>query len=138
MLSESQIRNMSIAQLSTALGLNIKRLQQGKPRNGGQRYVICDDAGIVIGYLGSNRKEVSISLLSCFSADELKKGELPQEERALYPLHPEFDLDEYQERGRTDLGNLKENKNSVANLTEYDSLADYIRNSYTAKVTGDY
>lgn len=136
MLSESQIRNFSIQQLSVQLGLNIKRLSQGNSRNQ-TRYVLCDENEVIIGYLGANRKEVARSILSCFSLDELKKGAMPTEERAIEFMYPDFDLDEFQSQNKTYLGDIRCNKNSVANLTLDNSLCDYIRSSYLAKMTGD-
>jgi len=114
MITISQVKKLSIADLSEKSGLNIVRLG-GKRR---QNYFIANETGLLVGFLGKTRADVSVAILSCFIQDELGVGKIPTEQEAKEFMFPTFELDNIQEgKYRPD-------------VTGHDSICDYIRTCY--------
>lgn len=121
MITISQLKTRSISKLSELLGINIVKLSGKRKSN----YFIADDGGIIVGFLGKTRQEVSKSLLSCFAADELGVGRVPQEQKATHFMYAGFELDDIQDgKYRSD-------------LTGHESICDYVRECYINTFIGE-
>lgn len=122
MITLSQLKTKSISTVSTLMGLSIVKLS-GKRK---QNYYLADVDGTFIGFLGRTRIEVTQSLASCFTKDELGTTNAPIEEEAKNFLFPLFELDSIQ------------NGKYRNDLTGHDSICDYIRSCYLSTFEENY